>query len=31
MPPEMLERIIQIFVKQNGIIEAWKIRGVCSQ
>ncbi|KAH7371706.1 hypothetical protein BKA66DRAFT_423647 [Pyrenochaeta sp. MPI-SDFR-AT-0127] len=29
MPPEVFQRIVQVFVNKFGIVEAWKLRGTC--
>ncbi|KAF1935252.1 ankyrin [Clathrospora elynae] len=29
LPPELLERVMVLYVKKYGIVEAWKIRKIC--
>jgi hypothetical protein len=30
LPPELFERVIELYVKKYGVKEAWKLRGICS-
>jgi hypothetical protein len=31
LPPEIFQRVVQLYVKKAGIAEAWKLRRICSK